>query len=247
MTSLGRKKARQAALRLILGSAVGFAVLGSVVVLSGVFGSATVAISSGLAALWGLFSVFTLNFFRDPTPVVPQDPEVVVAPAHGTVDVVEEHSEAEFMGGACWRISIFLNVFDVHIQRSPVSGRLQHLKHREGKFLSATQSDCGMHNENVLMGFEKDGPRPEKVGVRLIAGLIARRIIVWTRQGATLARGEHISLIQFGSRCDVYLPQGTKIESKLGDKVKGGESVIARFTPLSAPRDNEQRIEARPH
>jgi phosphatidylserine decarboxylase len=133
------------------------------------------------------------------------------------------------MGGMCQRISIFLSVIDVHVQKAPVSGKIAHLRHTSGKFMSATRSDCGAHNENVLLGFEPTDYPDKKLGVRLIAGLIARRIITWVQQGDTVPRSERISLIQYGSRCDVYLPQSVKIHIKLGAKVKGGETIIASF------------------
>ncbi|MCU0783589.1 MAG: phosphatidylserine decarboxylase [Verrucomicrobia bacterium] len=222
-------KAQQAALRLILFT------IGAVVVLLGagflakVFGSFVGGLASALVALWVLFTVFTLYFFRDPEPQTPADRAAIVSPAHGTVDVVDETSEAEFMGGRCKRISIFLNVFNVHVQRAPVSGKIVFQKHTDGQFVSATRSDCGEFNENVLLGFVPTDFPNQKMGIRLIAGLIARRIIVWAAAGETVPRGERISLIQFGSRADVYLPLDTKIHCKLGDKVTGGETVIAAF------------------
>jgi phosphatidylserine decarboxylase len=222
-------KARQAALRLI------FLSLGAVLVLLvvGVFakfiGSFLVGMASLLVVLWAVFAVFTLNFFRDPEPRVPAGLAAIVSPAHGTVDVVDETTEGEFMGGPCKRISIFLNVFNVHVQQAPVSGKIVFQKHTDGQFISATRSDCGSFNENVLLGFVPTEFANQKIGVRLVAGLIARRIIVWAAAGETVPRGERISLIQFGSRADVYLPLSVRICCKLGDKVKGGETVIASF------------------
>lgn len=222
-------KAQQAALKII------FLSFGAVVLLllagwlAVVLGQWVVGLASGLVALWALFAAFTLYFFRDPEPQVPADRAAVVSPAHGTVDVVDEASEVEFMGGRCQRISIFLNVFNVHVQRAPVSGKIVFQKHKEGEFVSATRSDCGDHNENVLLGFAPAEFPDVKLGVRLIAGLIARRIIVWAGAGETVPRGERISLIQFGSRTDVYLPLNAKVRCKLGDKVKGGETILATF------------------
>ena len=222
-------KAQQAAFRLILLTLGALVVLLAVGVLATVVGSFVIGLAAPLVALWVLFTAFTLYFFRDPEPRTPADRAAIVAPAHGTVDVVDETSEAEFMGGPCQRISIFLNVFNVHVQRAPVSGKIVFLKHVEGQFVSATRSDCGSFNENVLLGFAPTEFPNEKLGVRLIAGLIARRIIVWGGAGETVPRSERISLIQFGSRADVYLPLNAKIQCQLGDKVKGGETVIATF------------------
>lgn len=222
-------KARRAALRLILLSLGAVLVLLAVGVLAKASGSFVVGMASALVVLWVLFVAFTLYFFRDPEARTPTEPAAVVSPAHGTVDVVDETTEADFMGGPCRRISIFLNVFNVHVQNAPVSGRIAFQKHTDGQFVSATRSDCGSFNENVLIGFIPADFPGQKIGVRLIAGLIARRIVVWAAAGETVPRGERISLIQFGSRADVYLPLTANIRCKLGDKVKGGETIIAAF------------------
>jgi phosphatidylserine decarboxylase len=220
-------KARQAALRLILLSLGAVLVLLVVGGLARALGSFVVGLASTLAVLWVLFAAFTLYFFRDPEPRPPAERSAVVSPAHGTVDVVEEAAEAEFMGGPCRRVSIFLSVFNVHVQNAPVSGALVFQKHTAGRFLSATRSDSARFNENVLLGFVPADFPDRKIGVRLIAGLIARRIVVWAAAGETVARGERISLIQFGSRADVYLPLSAKVRCQPGATVKGGETIIA--------------------
>lgn len=222
-------KAQQAALKLIFLSFGGVLLLLLVGFLAKVIGAFVVGMAAVLGVLWLLFTAFTLYFFRDPEPQVPAERAAIVSPAHGTVDVVDEATEMEFMGGRCKRISIFLNVFNVHVQRAPVTGAVIFQKHKEGEFVSATRSDCGEHNENVLLGFAPADFPNAKLGVRLIAGLIARRIIVWAAAGETVTRGERISLIQFGSRADVYLPLNAKINCRLGDKVKGGETILASF------------------
>ena len=186
-------------------------------------------LGSTLAVLWVLFALFTLYFFRDPEPHVPAGPNLVIAPGTGKVDAIDSIHEPEFMGGACQRVSIFLSVFDVHVQRAPVSGRIGHCQYHTGQFLSALRSDSAAHNENILLGFEANETRGEKIGVRLIAGLIARRIVPWVGRGAEVKRGERISLIQFGSRVDVYLPRHAEIKVALGDKVIGGETIVAAF------------------
>ena len=182
-----------------------------------------------LIALWVLFTAFTFYFFRDPDPMVPTGPDLVIAPGHGKVDVIDTTTETEFMGGECQRISIFLSVIDVHVQCAPVVGRVAFFKHTPGQYLSAMKTDSAQFNENVLIGLDAAEPRGEKVGVRLIAGLIARRIVPWINQNDTVQRGERISLIQFGSRVEVYLPRRAKIKVNLGDRVIGGETVIAAF------------------
>lgn len=220
-------KARSAGLRLIVLSLVAVLVLLLVGWLATVLGTFVLMLSSTLVVLWILFAIFTLNFFRDPDARVPAGSKLVLAPAHGTVDLLDEITEDEFMVGRCRRISIFLSVFDVHVQKAPVTGKLVFHKHQDGQYLSATRSDCGSFNENVLLGFIPAEAPDQKLGVRLIAGLIARRIIVWAATGETVTAGERISLVQFGSRADVYLPPGARIQCKLGDKMIGGETVLA--------------------
>jgi len=182
-----------------------------------------------LIALWALFTGFTIYFFRDPDPLVPTGKDLVVSPGHGKVDVIDTTTEPDFIGGECRRISIFLSVFDVHVQNAPVTGRVGFFKHTPGQYLNAMKTDSAKFNENVLIGLDAGEPSGEKIGVRLIAGLIARRIVPWVAQNDAVQRGDRISLIQFGSRVDVYLPMRAKIQVKLGDKVKGGETLIASF------------------
>jgi phosphatidylserine decarboxylase len=179
--------------------------------------------------LWILFAVFTLYFFRDPEPLTPTGPNLVISPAHGKVDVIDTVTENQFMGGECKRISIFLSVFDIHVQNAPVTGRVAFFKHTDGQYLSATRSDCSQFNENVMVGIETVEPRGEKMALRLIAGLIARRIVPWISQNDPIQRGERISLIQFGSRVEVYLPMRANIKVPLGQRVVGGETVLASF------------------
>ena len=220
-------KATQAALRLILMALVGLLVIGAVGAVAVPKGRLGVAFFGGWAALWGLFAVFTLYFFRDPEARVPTGANLVVAPAHGKVDAIGSGTEPAFMGGDCHRISIFLSVMDVHVQNAPVSGKVACFKYTTGKFLNALKAESAIYNENVLLGFEASEPRGQKVGVRLIAGLIARRIVPFARLGDAVARGERIGLIQFGSRADVYLPRNARIKVRLNDHVAGGETVLA--------------------
>jgi phosphatidylserine decarboxylase len=222
-------KARSAAFKLIflaLALVVGVMFIGLIAKYAGSF---LVAISGVLVVLWVLFTIFTLYFFRDPTPDVPASPGIVVSPAYATVDAIDEIVEKDFMVGECRRISMFLSVIDVHVQYMPVAGQVAVVKHTPGQYLNAMRADSAQHNENVLIGIEAGDPRGEKIGVRLIAGLIARRIIPWVRVGESPARGERMSLIQFGSRADVYLPKRASIKVKLGDKVVGGETILATF------------------
>ena len=192
-------------------------------------GSFVLIFSGVLVGLWMLFALFTLIFFRDPTPRVPREPWLVVAPAHGKVDIVDTVEEPMFMEGKCQRVSIFLSVVDVHVQYAPVAGAVAFYKYTEGKFLNAMKADSAEHNENALIGFESTDPAGAKVGVRLIAGLIARRIVPWVNAGDKFGRGDRISLIQFGSRVDLYLPENATVRVKTGNRVIGGQTVLATF------------------
>lgn len=186
-------------------------------------------LTGALFVLWALVVVFTFYFFRDPDPMVPTGQNLVIAPGHGKVDVVDTTTEAEFMGGQCKRVSIFLSVFDIHVQNSPVTGRVAHFRHTPGQYLNAMRCDCAQYNENVYIGIEAIEPKGEKIGVRLIAGLIARRIVPWVCDNDIVQRGERISLIQFGSRVDIYLPLRANVKVELGQRVIGGQTIIASF------------------
>ena len=223
-------KAGKAGRKLLLISLIAALVLGAIGVLiarAGGFNPALVA--APLGVIWILFAIFTLNFFRDPDPKVPTGARLVVSPAHGLVDFVGATSEPQFMGGQCQRISIFLSIIDVHVQNAPVSGKIAFYKYTAGQFLSALKAESAIHNENLLLGFIAGDPPGQKVGVRVLAGVFARRIVPWAASGEEVARGERISLVQFGSRGDVYLPAGAKIKVQVGDRVVGGETVLAVF------------------
>ena len=194
-----------------------------------VIGLSLLAIFWILLGVWFIFALFTLYFFRDPSARVPAGAGLVVSPGHGKVDVIDNVNETQFMGRECQRISMFLSVLNVHVQNAPVSGKVAYLKHTEGQFLNAMKTECATCNENVYIGFESTDPPEEKIGIKLIAGVLARRIVPFVAVGDDLARGDRISLIQFGSRVDVYLPHSAKIKVKIGDKVVGGETVLAAF------------------
>jgi len=178
-----------------------------------------------------LFAGFNAYFFRDPDAQVPKGAGLVVSPAHGTVDVVDEVDEPLVMKGRCRRVSIFLSVVDVHVQQAPVAGKVTRVTHTPGLFLNALDTESADKNENVLLGFDASEPGRGPVAVRLLAGLIARRILPWVAVGDKVAKGERISLIQFGSRVDLYLPMEAQVQATLGQKVVGGETVLAIWNP----------------
>lgn len=222
-------RARKAAFKLILFSLITIAVILAIGIIAILAGTAIVTVWPLFVGLWLVFALFTLYFFRDPNPNVPAGPNLVLSPAHGKIDVIDTTTEPLFMGGECQRISMFLSVIDVHVQYAPVGGKVSFFKYTAGEFMNAIKAECALHNENVLLGFEATEPRGEKIGVRLIAGVLARRIVPYVQQGDEVSRGDRISLVQFGSRADVYLPLRAKIKVKLGDPVRGGETVLAMF------------------
>ncbi len=222
-------KAALAALKLIGLGLLAVVILLAVAWLAANIGAFILEFYGALFALWVLFALFTWYFFRDPNPLTPTGPNLVVSPAHGKVVVIDTVAENEFMGGECKRISIFLSVIDVHVQNAPVTGKVAFFKHTPGQYLNAMRSDCAQFNENVFVGIEAAEPRGEKIALRLIAGWIARRIVPWISQNDAVQRGERIGLIQFGSRVEIYLPMRATIKVPLGQKVVGGETVLASF------------------
>ena len=138
------------------------------------------------------------------------------------------------MEGRAHRVSIYLSLCDVHVQNAPVSGQVEFLKHFPGRFARAIRRDASLRNDHLLVGFAF-GPR-RKMAIRLTAGIIVRRVLPWIRQGQFVARGERISLICFGSRVDVFLPLSAEIAVNPGDKLRGGETIIARL-PEEVPSE----------
>jgi phosphatidylserine decarboxylase len=222
-------RARKAAFKLILFSLITIGVILAIGIIAILAGTAIVTVWPLFVGLWLVFALFTLYFFRDPDANVPTGANLVLSPAHGKIDVIDTTTETLFMGGECQRVSMFLSVLDVHVQNAPLGGKITFFKYTAGEFMNAIKAECALHNENVLLGIEAAEPRGEKIGVRLIAGVLARRIVPYVQQGDEISRGDRISLVQFGSRADVYLPLRAKIKVKLGDHVVGGETVLAMF------------------
>ncbi len=173
----------------------------------------------------GSCTLFTTWFFRNPARTIPQGENVIVSPGDGTVVAVESEFEHRYLKEQSVRISIFLNVFNVHINRMPIGGRVENAVYQPGKFMVANHPEASCSNEqNALMLRRSDGV---KILCVQIAGLIARRIVSWVVPGEQVAKGDRFGLIRFGSRMDVYLPQSSTIQVKVGSKVKGGSSILA--------------------
>jgi phosphatidylserine decarboxylase len=175
----------------------------------------------------GLLWLFVISFFRDPERVIPTDPTVLVSPADGTVTHVEEVDDADFPGGRAFRISIFLSVFNVHVNRTPRSAKVTRLQYFPGEFLDARAGECGARNEQLWIDLQ-DGATSVPIRVKQIAGAIARRIVCWLKVGEEVKAGERLGMIKFGSRTDVLLPV-TAVEKalvKVGDAVRGGSTIL---------------------
>ena len=184
-----------------------------------------------VAAIGGLgLTALVLYFFRDPNRIVPTDPRLVVAPADGFVIEISESSppETEDVKVPCRKISIFMTVFDVHVNRAPCSGSIIKVSHRPGKFISAQKPSASIQNERNTVVLET--PKGERVVLVQVAGLIARRIVFWLREGDTVQKGERIGMIRFGSRVDLYVPADWNIKVSRGQRVKAGETVICTMT-----------------
>jgi phosphatidylserine decarboxylase len=174
-----------------------------------------------------LLAVFSLWFFRDPERVVPDTPGAVVSPADGKVTGI---SQVNVDGQMRTRISIFLNVFDVHVNRSPIAGRIRDIRYQRGKYLNAMNEACAEHNEQNIVTVEGED---QTVVFKQIAGLLARRIVFSKKVGDHVRRGERVGLIKFGSRTDILLSPMAKVEVQTGDHVRGGASILAYMPPES--------------
>jgi phosphatidylserine decarboxylase len=178
--------------------------------------------------LIGLVITFCLcGFFRDPDRVIPNKPDAIVSPADGKVIAVENINESAFYKGSCTKISIFMSVFNVHVNRIPFDSKVKEVGYYPGKFFAANMAKASMQNEHNAVFLEtEDGKR---ICVVQVAGLIARRIICQVQPGDNMFRGQRYGLICFGSRLDVYLPGDADIKATVGDKVKAGSSIIGQF------------------
>lgn len=176
------------------------------------------------AVIAGGFTLFTAWFFRNPARVIPQGHGLVVAAGDGKVVAIEEEFEPRFMKEKSIRLSIFLNVFDVHINRVPCEGFVEQVQYQPGKFLVASKPEATLQNEQQAI-LIRTGQGAKVVCVQ-VAGLIARRIVCWASQGDRVQRGERYGLIRFGSRMDTFLPVGSTMKVSVGDRVKGGETVV---------------------
>ncbi|MDQ3081349.1 MAG: phosphatidylserine decarboxylase family protein [Gemmatimonadota bacterium] len=188
------------------------------------------ALSRRSWALWLLAVVFTVIalwvawFFRDPERSGERGPTVVVSPADGKLILITEVDEPNFVKGRALRLSIFMNVFNVHVNRYPVDGVVRYVHYNKGKFLNAAAEKSSLENEQSSVGIESG---PHRILMRQIAGLIARRIVTYSKAGDVAEQGERMGIIRFGSRVDVFIPTDSRVRATLGEAMTAGVTVLA--------------------
>jgi phosphatidylserine decarboxylase len=187
---------------------------------------------SGVAGVVGLLIAW---FFRNPRRQIPLQPGLVISPADGKVVDIEQLPHDEYIGGPAVKIGIFLSIFNVHINRAPVAGRVIGLRYRPGKYLNALRPESARENEQLAVLLEEDHAPYRGMIVRQITGAIARRIVCWLKPGDSLQRGEQFGMIKLGSRTELVMPQeaGLQIQVRPGDKVQAGSSILARYQEAS--------------
>lgn len=192
--------------------------------------SATVIIDYTIGGYWSIptavLMLFFAFFFRSPKRSVPADPNVIVSPADGRVMAVQSETEELFMGEVCQKVTIFLSVFDVHVNRAPIAGEIKFRQYTVGGFRPAYKKTVGFENERHTIALVNERLT---VVVTQIAGILARRIVSWKKLGDNLDKGELYGMIKFGSCTEVFLPQSVEVCVRQGDKVVGGETIIGRI------------------
>lgn len=199
--------------------------------------SAAAALGFGIGHFWTLsflfviVSIYVVFFFRNPERLPPVGSRSVASPADGKLIFVGPSNDPEFESGEMFRISIFMSLWDVHINRIPIDGTVKDMKYHRGRFMAAFEDRAAEENERNASLFETG--QGLRVVLIQVAGLIARRIVCYPTVGAFVLKGQRMGLIRFGSRCDLYLPKGSEIVVRVGDKVLGGETVIGHLPEQS--------------
>jgi phosphatidylserine decarboxylase len=210
-------------------TALPIASAGYAFIIAGAFATIVLALL-GLTTLTLIVLVITFcicGFFRDPDRAIPDEDGVVVSPADGKVILTDTVDNSPFFSGPAMKISIFMSVFNVHVNRVPYDGRVKDINYYPGKFFSANLDKASLQNEHNAVSIEMDNARP--LCVVQVAGLVARRIICQIQPGDHLLRGQRFGLICFGSRLDVYLPTDIKLRVAVGDKIRAGTSILGQF------------------
>jgi phosphatidylserine decarboxylase len=180
-----------------------------------------------LAIVVTLIALWVAYFFRDPEREGERGTQLVVAPADGRLIMMTEVEEPNFVQGPAIRVSIFMNVFNVHVNRYPVDGVVRYVHYNKGRFFNAATEKSSIENEQMSVGIESG---PKRILVRQIAGLIARRIVTYSRVGEAVRQGDRMGIIRFGSRVDVFVPPNARIRAKVGDLTTAGVTVLAEIT-----------------
>lgn len=189
-----------------------------------------IALAQGSTTFWLIAFVLTIlalwvaYFFRDPERSGERGESIVVSPADGKIVMIAEVQEPAFIGGAAMRISVFMNVFNVHVNRYPLDGTVRYVHYNPGRFLNAATEKSSLENEQMSVGLETGSG---KILVRQIAGLIARRIVTYSKEGQAVKQGERMGIIRFGSRVDVFIPMDSRIRVKVGETSNAGVTVLA--------------------
>ena len=179
-----------------------------------------------LAVVFTVLALWVAYFFRDPERSGERGQQLVIAPADGKVVMVSDVDEPAFLHGRATRISIFMNVFNVHVNRYPIDGTVRYVHYNRGKFLHAATEKSSLENEQMSVGLESGGHR---VLVRQIAGLVARRIVNYSREGESVVQGDRMGIIRFGSRVDVFIPTTSAVRVRTGDVTWAGATVVAEL------------------
>ncbi len=179
------------------------------------------------AVLGVIFSGFSFYFFRDPDRSIPVGANLVLAPADGKVIEICDENENEYLKTPATRVSIFLSIFNVHVNRIPMDGQVAYFRYQRGAFVQAYKSEASGINEQTVIGIEN---KNQKILFKQIAGLLARRIVCNIREGNVVKSGERFGIIKFGSRMDIFLPKNIEIKVQLNQKIKGGESILGVIT-----------------
>ncbi|WP_196595282.1 phosphatidylserine decarboxylase family protein [Pectinatus frisingensis] len=201
----------------------GYKFIGAATVLAA---AAYVFVSPYAAIVPGVLAAFFTFFFRNPKRIIPDDDTAIVSPADGKVMSVSDVEDDDFVKGRCKKVVIFLSVFNVHVNRSPMRGEIKLQQYTCGRFRPAYKNSVGFENERHMIGIDNGKMR---ITVTQIAGILARRIVSWVTLNDTLTRGELYGLIKFGSCTEVVVPDNVDITVKKGDKVVGGETIIGRI------------------
>lgn len=219
---------------------VGFVLTAGLIVVASRYDS---KVAFGLSVLFGLLTLFSIFFFRDPVRTVNVEQNGLVSPADGRVIGIEEIDDNPFMGGKALKVSIFLSIFDVHVNRVPATGTIDYVKYNPGKFFAAFKDKASQLNEQTEIGMTS--LTGNKIIFKQIAGLIARRIVCNLKDSDNVSAGDRFGIIRFGSRAELFVPLGTEIWVKVGDHVQGGETIIGQLPVQPSNSESESNAAGR--